>query len=192
MQAYDAIVLVGGAGSRLGGIDKAALPLAGAALVSGSFTAIDGAQQIVVVGRTSAPVPPRAVVVQENPPGGGPAAAVVAGLAALADPAPWIVILACDLPGASSALPRVLAAASGDGAVAIDADGRRQWVLGAYAAGPLIAAAAATAVPNGRSMRALVGDLSLVDVPVGDDWRDVDTWEDHTAWTNRLKRGSDR
>lgn len=187
MRDYDAIVLVGGAGSRLGGVDKAAVPLAGSPLVTASFSAVRDARQIVVVGHTTAPIPAGAHVVREEPPGGGPAAAVVAGLASLPNPAPWVVLLGCDLPGAAAALPRVLAAATGDGAVAVDAHGKAQWVLGAYASGPLRRAAAALNEASGKPLRALVGHLDLTSVPVGDDSRDVDTWEDHREWTNRLK-----
>ncbi len=207
MQPYDAIVLVGGTGSRLGGVDKANVELAGAPVVAMVFAAVRDARRMIVVGETAAPIPAGAEVVREVPPGGGPTAGIVAGLAHLSATsvecpngnggqegtnARWVVVLGCDLPGADRALPRVLVAASGDGAsdgaIAVDDDGRPQWVLGVYATDALQRAARALGDPYGSPLRALLGGLDLTAVSVGDDWRDVDTWEDHAEWTDRLHR----
>ncbi|MGT2426333.1 molybdenum cofactor guanylyltransferase [Amnibacterium kyonggiense] len=152
-----AVLLAGGAGSRLGGVDKAALRIDGGTLLHRALAAL-GDLPVVVVG------PPRAGArtVQETPPRSGPAAAVVAGLAAL--PAvDEVLLLAVDLPRLPDALPRLLAAPSGpDGVVAIDEGGRTQWLLGRYRAGALHDAAAALGDPRDRPLRALLRGLDLL------------------------------
>jgi len=95
-EAFDAIILAGGRGSRMGGISKADLVVGGERLLDGVLRAASSAARIVVVGDT--PVPPGVLVTREDPPGTGPAAGLVAGLAAITDPSPWTLVLACDLP----------------------------------------------------------------------------------------------
>lgn len=189
---FDAVILAGGAGSRLGGRDKAAVQLGGRPLIDTALDAATEARTLVVVGPTAAAVPARALRTVEAPPGSGPAAATVAGLRVIPNPADWTAVLACDLPGAAHALPRLLTARDRDGAVLLDPDGHPQWVLAVYRTSALLAAAEALGNPADRSMRSLLGGLNLVLVaPDEDDWRDVDTWEDHQAWDRRLIRSAD-
>ncbi|WP_322612418.1 molybdenum cofactor guanylyltransferase [Dermacoccus abyssi] len=190
--SFDAVVLVGGRGSRLGGVDKAALDLGGHPLVDASLNAARGARTLVVVGRTSAPLPSRAVLTQEEPAGSGPAAGFARGLTSITDPASWTLLLGCDVPGAGDAVRRLLnASAAGavadvDGFVLTDADGRAQWMLGLYRTASVRVAVDASAATN-LSMRALFTGLDLVLVrPAGPEWHDIDTWADHAAWTERL------
>lgn len=167
-------MLAGGAGSRLGGADKAALLADGRTLLDRALAAL-GDILTVVVG------PPRAGVrtVQEHPPRSGPAAAVVAGLAALPD-ADEVLLLAVDLPRLPEALPLLLAAPAGpDGVAVVDAVGRTQWLLGRYRAAALRTAAEGLGDPVDRPLRALVGglDLALLHLPSGLE-ADVDTVAD--------------
>jgi molybdopterin-guanine dinucleotide biosynthesis protein A len=169
-----AILLAGGAGSRLGGVDKAAIRVGGTTLLDRALAALDGIGTVVVG-------PPRDGVrtVREDPPLSGPAAAVVAGLAALPD-ADEVLLLAVDLPSLPEALPLLLAAPCGpDGVVAVDPDGRTQWLLGRYRASALRAAAAALGDPVDRPLRALLAglDLALLRLPPGLE-ADVDTVAD--------------
>lgn len=186
---FDAVVLVGGAGSRLGGVDKAAVQLAGRSLVSRPLEAVRGARTLVVVGRTSAELPERALRVVEEPAGSGPAAATVAGLDAIEHPAQWTYLIACDLPGAVGAIQLLGAAEAGNagGVVLTEPDGRRQWLLGRYRTTALRAAADALGDPADRSMRALLAGLRLVEVSADDVWRDVDTWADHEQWERAIE-----
>lgn len=191
----DAVVLAGGAGRRLGGVSKGEVELAGQRLVDHVLAATGAARQVVVVGEV--PVPEGVLLTREEPPGGGPAAGVVAGLARLAaQPGPsadWVLLLACDLPGAGEAVPELLAvleeAVPTQAVVAVDGDGRPQWLLGAYRRQALAAAADRLGDPQGRPLRALVGELGRIEVrPAPAAVEDVDTWSDHARWTDRLMR----
>lgn len=189
---FDAVVLAGGAGSRLGGVDKAAVELAGRSLLSWPLEAVRDARNLVVVGETVAAVPERALRVVEEPAGGGPAAASVAGLRAIRDAADWTCLIACDLPGAVRAIQLLVGADAGDadGVVMAAPDGRRQWLLGRYRTAALRAAADALGDPADRSMRALLGGLRLTTATAAEGvWRDVDTWSDHEQWARALSDG---
>jgi molybdopterin-guanine dinucleotide biosynthesis protein A len=94
---YDAIVLAGGTGKRLGGLDKPGLDVGGATLLNRVLAACSGARSVVVVGNA------RRTVRQvrwtlEDPPFGGPLAAIEAGLTALPAGSQLVVTLASDLP----------------------------------------------------------------------------------------------
>jgi len=75
-----AIVLAGGTGRRLGGVDKAALVVGSHTLLQTVLAAVPGIP-VVVVGPAHHGTD--ATFVREDPPGGGPAAGVAAGIAAL-------------------------------------------------------------------------------------------------------------
>lgn len=190
-----AIVLAGGGGRRLGGVDKPALRAGHRTLLQIALGAVPRVPT-VVVGPIRA-VPPGVVVVRENPPGGGPAAAVVAGLAALPPAltaASAVALLAADLPAldaaAISALCAQLDGPSGPaGAVLLDARGRRQWLIGVWRLGPLSDAARRRPGWHGRPLRELLGPLDPTPVRGHEGaTADVDTPED----LERLRTGTDR
>ena len=176
---FDAIVLAGGAGRRMGGADKAMLDVGGVSLLDRAFAAVEGAGTIVVVGPDRPTPQPDSHVkfVLEEPAGSGPAAAVMRGLAEVTNPA--VVVVAVDAPFAASAVPRLLAALPGhEAAMLVDDTGRRQPLLAAYATDALRRRDAAGPWVN-RSVRDLVDGLAVIDVqPVGDEWLDVDTPDD--------------
>ncbi|WP_263993244.1 NTP transferase domain-containing protein, partial [Mycolicibacterium fallax] len=91
-----AIVLVGGAGTRLGGRAKPLLRLGGRTLLERSLAALAGCAPIVAVGPV---LDPAAGIdwVREDPPRSGPVAAIAAGLAALGPGVPEVLVLAGDL-----------------------------------------------------------------------------------------------
>lgn len=164
---FDAIVLAGGRGSRLGGIDKSALVHQGSTLLDHALQAVADARRVVLVG-DRAPVAGVLHAV-EDPPGAGPAAAVAAGLAALVDPAPLVAVLASDVPEVVVALAQLRAL--GRAAVAVDTTGRRQHLLGLYP-GPELMARTQRGALEGRSMQELVEGLDVQEVQV--DVSDVD------------------
>ena len=155
---WDAIVLAGG-GSRRMGADKLTMDVGGVTMLDRVLSAVAGADRRVVVGPrrdTTADV----VWCREEPPGGGPAAGLRAGLDHVGDE--QVVVLAGDQPFADPGAVASLLAAIGaaDGAVAVDATGRLQWLCSAWRAGAL----RKTALGPDASLRATLGAL---------DWRPV-------------------
>ncbi|MGI8947932.1 MAG: molybdenum cofactor guanylyltransferase [Ornithinimicrobium sp.] len=190
---HDAIVLAGGRGERLGGRDKALVEVGGRPLLARVLDATAGARSVVVVG---SPRPGFDGVhwASEEPPGGGPTAGIVAGLRALGDGAgPWVLVLAVDQPGTAAVVPAMLQAAAAaapdvDALCPHDSAGHPQWLLAAYRRDALVAACAAVGSGHGVSVRRLVAELRIIDVPVaGENVGDVDTWDDHRAWQDRLQ-----
>lgn len=203
---FDAIVLAGGRARRMGGVAKPLLKIDGTTLLDRAIGAAAGAGTLVVVGPAELPVPQHARLISEDPPFGGPAAAAAAGLNLLrrTDPAPWVLILAADQPGAGAATMALLAAAetpdtAGTTAalIGIDGAGRRQFLTALYRFDPL--AAAVQAVQRSRPsltglpMHRLVGALSVVEIPLPDSTTgdighgeknsvDIDTWADAARW----------
>lgn len=180
MSGLGAILLAGGRGSRMGGVRKPLLEVAGTTLLDTALSAaLDaGADPIIVVG------PPDdahagLVWVREDPPFGGPAAAIIAALPRVTTPR--TLVLACDLPQVAAAVRVLLAAADDtDGACLEDAAGHRQWLTGIYRTDAL--RAAASGMPDaGRNapVRALLGGLAVTAVAASDDVVfDIDTWDD--------------
>ncbi|WP_189225304.1 molybdenum cofactor guanylyltransferase [Saccharothrix coeruleofusca] len=171
---WAAVVLSGGRGSRMGGVDKSALLVAGRTLLDHALDAVRGAARVVVVG------PPRQAAgvtwAREDPPGGGPVAGLAAGLAHVAED--FVAVLAVDQPGVTeSTVDRLRAAAGGGGAVLVDATGREQWLAGVWRTEALRAALPAD--PRGAAMRSVLGPLAPALVPaLPGEARDVDTPED--------------
>ncbi len=178
-----AIVLSGGTGARMGGVDKSAIELHGVTLLERALAATMTAPEVVVVGEqvpTSRPV----TWTREDPPGGGPAAGLLAGLDRFLVAPDLVAVLAVDMPRVTAGTVARLAWAveadlAVDGAVLVDADGRRQTLAAVYRRSSLLAARPPSYEDeHGLPVRRLVGALRLVDVPaVQDEARDVDTWE---------------
>ncbi|MEU4806804.1 NTP transferase domain-containing protein [Actinosynnema sp. NPDC023587] len=166
---WDAVVLAGGRGSRLGGVDKAAVRIGGRTLLEHALDAVRGAGRVVVVGPEKDV--PGVLWTREDPPGGGPAAGVAAGLRHVR--ADVVVVLAVDQPGVTaSTVERLLA--TGAPAVLVDEDGRSQWLAGAWRTDRLRTALPDD--PHGVSMRSVLGPLDPVPVvALPGEARDVDT-----------------
>ncbi len=178
------MVLTGGTAVRMGGADKASIEVHGVTLLERALAATLSAREVVVVGRevpTSRPV----TWTVEDPASGGPAAALLAGLDRFLDAPELVVVLAVDMPKVNAGTVARLTWAveadpAVDGAVLVDETGRRQTLAAVYRHAALSAARPVDAEEqHGLPVRRLVGDLRLVEVPtVGDEGRDVDTWED--------------
>ena len=181
---YDAIVVAGGRSRRLG-TDKTRLEIDGVPLLDRVLAAVGGASRRVVVGE---PRPVRSPVTwaREDPAGGGPAAGVVAGLRSVT--APVVVLLAGDLPRLRAVtIRRLLEAIDGDraggrpyeGAILVDATGRRQHLTCAVVTEALRRAARTRPNWHDAAMHELLAPLRLRPVAVrGREADDIDTPED--------------
>lgn len=189
---HDVLVLAGGGGTRLGGLDKSALTVGGRTLLDRVLETAGAARAVVVVGPVTVPEP--VLQTMEEPPGGGPVAGIAAGLAALAvrgEPAPWTLVIAVDQPEAAHATIDLLRAATDAGpdvdmVCPQDETGHPQWLLAAYRTPALTAALRPWGTGHSVAVRRLVAGLrsTLVETThVGD----VDTWEDHARWQARVE-----
>ena len=185
---FDAIVLAGGRGSRLGAPSKPDLQIGGRRLLDIALAAVAAARQVVVVGPVD--VPDGVVRTREDPPFGGPVAGTEAGFAALPGHASWTLLLACDLPGAELAVRQLLStepAPEHDGACLLDAGGRRQWLLGCYRTEALAARLADRGDPPLTAMYHLLDPLNLLGVTASPGCvDDVDTPSDVAHWVATL------
>lgn len=177
-----AIVLAGGAGRRMGGVDKPGLTVGGATLLDRTLRALPpDTSPIVVVG----PERPTARPVRwtrEDPPGSGPLAGLAAGLVALDGPGDLVAVLAADLVGLrDDTVPRLIAALeTNDGAVLRDSGGHTQWLVGVWRVGSLKDVLPAD--PAGRSLRSVLGALAVTELPERNgESRDIDVPADLDA-----------
>jgi molybdopterin-guanine dinucleotide biosynthesis protein A len=186
VSSTSAIVLSGGSSARLAGVDKTRLALGGITLLDRVLGVLTG--PVVVVG-PERPTAREVLWTREEPVGGGPLAALAAGLAYARGER--VLLLAADLPfltaGALAALEE--AAAGGQGAVAVDEDGREQPLLSCWDTAALRAALPAQ-VAGGR-LRAATEGLDAVRVALPGSpppWWDCDTpeaWARAQEWAGR-------
>lgn len=208
---FDAVVLAGGRGSRLGGVAKAQLQRDGVSLFTLALRATTGARNVVVVGDVE-PAPGYRVT-RENPPYTGPVAAIAAGLAELSPKSsPFTLVLACDIPDSISAVRLLLnhaarlaaghsqrgdpatidsateasptspaTPAEVDAVIAVDENDQVQYLLAVYSTSAL-ARQLASILVNDASMRQLTHGMNLERVLVpAGSTADVDTWADAAA-----------
>ena len=151
MEYFAAVLLAGGGGRRMGGIDKPGILVAGRPMLARVLDAVTDAEVRVVVG-PPAELPEGVLLAREDPPGGGPVAAVAAGLSKLDEtgfaedvgadhPAATVALLAADLPlltrNSIDPLRHALHSTGADGACYVDMSGRRQRLCGVWRLGPL-------------------------------------------------------
>ena len=178
----DAIVLAGGAGSRLGGPDKPDRIVGSASMLQRVVDAVRGAHTVAVIG------PPRAgdagldgvVWGLETAPGGGPVLAIEAGLALTSEGT--VLVLAADLPFIAEAvtpLVGALEAADAECAVLVDPGGRRNPLATAWRRDALRRALDAVGELDGARAFALLDHVRVVEVADAGGWaEDCDTPED--------------
>ncbi|MEF9884004.1 NTP transferase domain-containing protein [Streptomyces sp. P9-A4] len=192
--AHDAVVLAGGAATRLGGADKPGVRVGGRALLDRVLTACAGADRTVVVGGPRPTVRPVRWT-REDPPGGGPLAALDAGVRETR--AEVLLVLSADLPFLDEdTVRRLLGALAEDpeaeAALLTDAEGRDQPLVAAYRAAPLRRELALAAERRGTlaggALRLLAGALKLTRVAAGPLASfDCDTWEDIATARARIR-----
>jgi molybdopterin-guanine dinucleotide biosynthesis protein A len=189
----DAIILAGGRSSRLGSRPKSEFTIDGMTLLESTVNAARVARRTVIVGPPSGRLDAAEILrTREDPPYSGPSAAIAAGVRTLTHasttPSEFTLVLACDMPHVDLAVPSLLGAMSehpsSDGAIAIDAEGRRQPLAALYGTDRLAAillARLASDTLESLPVSTLIRDLALipVDVPAGAT-SDVDTWDDAT------------
>lgn len=184
---YDAVIVAGGRGSRLGGTNKPEWVHRGHRLLDSALAAASGADRIVVVGEVE--VPAGILLTREDPPFGGPVAGLAAGLVALeqtatAAPPTWVLLLAADLPDAERAVRRLFEVDPGhhDGTHLVDSQGKPQWLVGCYRLDALRTRLASPDHP--RSLFGLLEPLELLGVPApAEVTADVDTVADAARWS---------
>jgi molybdopterin-guanine dinucleotide biosynthesis protein A len=191
--AFAAVIVAGGAGTRLSGVSKPELVIAGRTLLERTLDACEGASSVVIVGGEHLKRD-GALWACEDPPGSGPAAGLAAGLGALDaadDPSAFVLVLGTDTPRASAVAAILLsrvhgAAADVDGAWLVDASGTAQPLVAAYRRDAIAGRCASHAAP-GASLRRVTSGLTMIGVrDVHDAARDVDTWEDVEFWEGKL------
>ncbi len=177
-QAFDAVILAGGRARRLGGADKPGLTVGGRTLAGAVMSAVAGAAMVIVVGPergylrgTGRAGSPRPRFVLEDPPAGGPVAALRRGITEVS--APWLALLAADLPFVLPEHVHALLAAAGEarvapagrraGAILVDDDGRPQWLAGCWRTAAL---AGALRAYGGRSLHGLLSPLRPAELSV--------------------------
>lgn len=190
MRRFDAVVLAGGRARRMAGRDKPGVAVGGRPLIERVAAAAGEAERLIVAGPPRAGLP-GALVVREDPPGAGPVPAMAAALPEVR--APWVALLAGDLPFLTAAdlgaLDDALRGASGAaGAVLVDDGGREQWLISLWETARLREALEAY---SGASLGGLLGPLEPLRVAVGGSrgrpsgrpapWLDCDTAEDLAA-----------
>lgn len=180
LDPYDAVVLTGGGARRLGGTHKPEVPIGGLPVVERVAAAVTDAGRLLVVGSDRG-VPDRALVTREEPPGSGPVAAVAAAMSLVTSP--WLALLAADLPFlARTDIIRLRElAATGDGAVMVDRQGREQWLVGVWRTEALRQAVATMRQGSlARLLRPLLSARHVPATPAGrpSPWWDCDTWDD--------------
>ena len=159
----DAIVLAGGKGRRLGGVDKPALVVGGTSLLDRVLTAVDESPVVVVVG------PPRLTSGRccsrlSTHAAGGPAAALAAGLPMVTSDV--VALLAADLPFVTVDVVRHLTDQLGtrSGALIVDAGGNDQLLLGVWRTAALRDAVNAAGPLANRGLHHVLGRLNPVRV----------------------------
>ena len=194
-----AILLAGGRGSRLGGADKPGITIGGRSLLATvtAAAADAGASRIVVVGSSRPGLPVHPVeFTSEQPPGAGPVPALRAGIARVAEH--WLFLLAADLPFLRGPHLRALLAAAtrtdAAGALLVDGQGRKQWLVSCWRSERVRSALAGY---GGASLGGVLGQLGPEEVAIAQEpgqpppWLDCDTDEDLAAAMAFAYRGKD-
>jgi len=201
--AFDAVILSGGRGSRMGGGPAKPLrKLAGWPLLDHVLLACSAASRQIVVGpaRIGIGAP---LFCREHPAGSGPVAAISAGLAQVRQPV--VLVLAADLPFIAGALGPLRALLAGTGAASseaagaarlqaaalVDPSGRINHLAAAWRTAALYAALDRLGEPAGRPVRALYDSVEVGYLPDFDGYgADCDTPADLRQAESRIRQRS--
>jgi molybdopterin-guanine dinucleotide biosynthesis protein A len=184
---FDAIVLAGGRGSRIGGA-KPELPLGGWPLLDHVLVAVSAASNRIVVGPSRHGLG-EPIFVSEQPPGSGPVAAIAAAIDQLQQP--LVAVLAADLPFIRGELDQFRAALEvtpgKDAAILVDTNGRLNYLASMWRTSSLRRVVSELGDPAGLPVRALYESADTINIPDFDALgADVDTPNDLAAAEERL------
>lgn len=176
----DSIIVAGGSATRMGGADKAMLPLGlgGNALIADVIQSCPGKVFIVGYPREIGTVANESVTwVPDLNPGGGPAAGIWSAITKVSSE--YVFISAADQTLSQETVGKLVTAASGnDGAWAIRSDGSGQPLCACVRTESLRELLAATQGVNQSPLR-LLSNLKMVGVNVNPNQVvDFDTWQD--------------
>lgn len=191
---FDAVILAGGRGKRLGVESKPLCTVGGRTLLDRAIASAAGAASVTISGPELAVESSTEVVfIQDKPQHGGPVAGLQAVAAAGRLVAPWTLVLACDVPGARAGVVELLTKASAsepapspvNGYCLVDEAGFVQWLFGLYRTSALVDRL--ERADRDQSMRSVVADLQLHTIPATNQvTSDVDTPADREAWDEVL------
>jgi molybdopterin-guanine dinucleotide biosynthesis protein A len=186
---YDLVILAGGRASRMGGVDKLAVPLDGRSSLDRLLAAAPDGTRVIAVGptrRTTRPV----IWCREVPSGGGPLAAVAAALPLTS--AGTVLVAAGDMPRLGEAFDSLVAVLDtrpdADVATLCDNEGMRQPLAAAYRRAALARRLECIGVPAGRPARLLLDDMVVLDITGCTATEDCDTWADIERIGEELRR----
>ena len=191
--AFDAVILAGGRGNRMGGPGKPLRKLAGWPMLDHVLLACSAASRQIVVGpgRIGIGSP---LFCREQPAGSGPVAAISAGLRHVRQPV--VLVLAADLPFVAPALGplRSLLASTQTGLAAaalVEPSGQVNHLAAAWRTAALYAALDRVGEPAGRPVRALYDGIEVGYLPDFDAWgADCDTPADLRRAESRIRQRS--
>jgi molybdenum cofactor guanylyltransferase len=172
---WSLILLTGGLGSRLG-MDKSNVAIGTRTSAQRIIDEIPAELAVTVVGPTPDDLGRDVTVTQEVPPGGGPAAGIAAGLVLI--DTDIVGVLATDMPFAAPVLPELFAALEPglDGVLAMDSDGRQQYLCAIYRTEALRTALSGEL--NNVAMRSVLAGLTLGKMLMDERVMDIDTPDD--------------
>jgi molybdopterin-guanine dinucleotide biosynthesis protein A len=188
--AFDALILAGGRGSRMGGPAKPLRKLAGWPMLDHVLLACSAASRQIVVGPSRIGIG-SPLFCREQPAGSGPVAAISTGLGHVQQPI--VVILAADLPFIAGALRalRDLVAGGSEAAALVEPSGRINYLAAAWRTASLYAALDRLGDPAGRPVRAVFDSVAVSYLPDFDaHGADCDTPMDLRAAEERIRRHS--
>ena len=161
----ETILLAGGRGERMGGVDKASVRLNGRRLIDHLLPALPG--PVIVVSPHDLPLPDAARRVTEDPPYGGPVAGVAAAAPLIRSD--LVAVLSVDAPDSPALLPALVDAltAAPDAGVAVTraADGRVQPLCAVWRRDALLAALATLESTRDIAAKRLLAAATVVEVP---------------------------